>query len=309
MKFFDDDDDDDDNPVIRAAKWYTAAYQAIPEYDLTNYDCLPVGMTETGKVIYLINPPDFGGKLFGAMAWKLLNQAHSDRPYKLQEVTELLANENPMMNTSPYLKLGKYAWSAVQGRNPVNDYNGRGIVSNNEWNAGLASRSKALAREIWNTQFGYVLWKIPGNEPEKVMQGLEKTLDMPIAGTGLRRLIRVSDKGLEQKYQRLYNEKRVQDSAIRNLAMDELLVEMVNKLPETALNLADVKAMPGLDRAAVNDLRLKLEADGVEVPKAGQWRGTYKQKYKKLYLERINTAESRAMSRGIKLDEIEEDLE
>jgi hypothetical protein len=243
------------------------------------------------------------------MAWKLLNQAHSDRPYKLQEVTELLANENPMMNTSPYLKLGKYAWSAVQGRNPVNDYNGRGIVSNNEWNAGLASRSKALAREIWNTQFGYVLWKIPGNEPEKVMQGLEKTLDMPIAGTGLRRLIRVSDKGLEQKYQRLYNEKRVQDSAIRNLAMDELLVEMVNKLPETALNLADVKAMPGLDRAAVNDLRLKLEADGVEVPKAGQWRGTYKQKYKKLYLERINTAESRAMSRGIKLDEIEEDLE
>jgi len=98
---------------------------------------------------------------------------------------------------------------------------------------------------------GSIIYRFKYDNLEKVQGELEKTLDMPALGPLMRRFVRVSDRGLSDKF-RTEMEKDEQAAARRRLEINDAIVENLNETEE-----------PGKDSA--RELYAKLRADGVEV--------------------------------------------
>jgi GGDEF domain-containing protein len=124
-----DRDKDDEKKIVQVSDKFQKWAKGIPEYDATNYHCVPLPplLTESGKSVYLKVVPDFQGQMYSAFAWKLSDLKFGDA---LRTAASMLPGTNP----NPYLGAA-IAWSLYAGAkvNPPDAHLGRDVVSQSAW--------------------------------------------------------------------------------------------------------------------------------------------------------------------------------
>ncbi len=240
-------DDDEDDPKVRFAKRMQAMMEKIPERDKANYICIPFGETAAGKVVYMVIPHDFNGQALGGILWT----ATGGDAFKVEDLMDYIQGGLPYSGLNPHLQffvdMGLYS----TGRNPYDSWTGKEMVPEDKWNAGGKIRLKSFLEQEWNRLGGSYIHRFKYDDLEKVQSEYEKILDLPLAGQALKRFVRVSDRGLSDKF-REEMDKDEQAAARRRLEINDAIVKDLNETEE-----------PG--RGSAKELYNKLRADGVQV--------------------------------------------
>ena len=190
----------EDSKHAKNAQWLQDAFSKIPEYDKANYHCIPIGETESGKIVYIIQPPDFVGKLLSGAVWKGLNSV-KDKKLDLSDLLSFFDNEVPLGTVSPGITLGMDTHQYLTGNNIWDKFRGKTGIPDKKFNSGSEwEKFKAFISYEWNNTFGHYIYKFNDQEINKVESKLEKSLKTPLLGQGLRRFIRVSDRGSTEKF-------------------------------------------------------------------------------------------------------------
>ncbi len=263
-------DDDEDDPKVRFARRMQAMMEKIPERDKANYICIPFGETAAGKVVYMVIPHDFTGQALGGILW----EATGGKDFRVEDLMDYIQGGLPYSGLNPHLQfivdMGLYS----SGRNPYDSWTGKEMVPEDKWNAGGKIRLKAFLEQEWNRLGGSYIHRFKYDDLEKVQSEYEKILDLPLAGQALKRFVRVSDRGLSDKF-RTEMDKDEQEAARRRLEINDAIVKDLNETEE-----------PG--RGSAKELYNKLRADGVEV---GEWHDFWTK-----YQTRMNYRENNAYS-------------
>jgi len=186
---------DDDEPADDEKKAVTAQelMLAISDYDLANYNCIPFGITKSGKVIYLRIPMDEEARAFGGVLWNMLNK---DPRAAGMNVIDYAAGQLP--SRYPLFTMVKNWSDYLGGKNPYDDFRGRGLLSDEEFEAQDMRGFKTMLRDTWNTVGGGIIHRFNSDDPRDVKSQLEKVLGLPVMSNFAGRWIRVSDRGIHE---------------------------------------------------------------------------------------------------------------
>jgi len=194
-------------------------YDNIPEHDKSNYICIPLGLTSTDRTIYMVIPHDFMGQSIAGAFWKLLNTRTTQ---DTQEVFDFVTGGMPYSSINPvistFFNTGKY----IAGRNPYDSWNNRNVIPESVFTEGGMRSHKEYAKHLWNTLGGSVAYRFKHDTVEGAMSEFEKLYKLPVAGVGLRRFIRVSDRGIGEIARKESKIERRERAKVTNESKDAL---------------------------------------------------------------------------------------
>lgn len=170
----------------------------VPERDLENYIIIPVGLTKTGRAVYFLQPHDFQGQILGGLLWKAISP---NRTADISSVTNYTAGGIPHANLNPWIGTGIDVAQYITGKNPYDNWRGRPVFHPMVQEAGGRDRRLAMMRHISNSMGGTSIYRFKSETVEGVKTELEKLLGTAFAQPFVRRVLRVSDHGLTEKYQ------------------------------------------------------------------------------------------------------------
>jgi hypothetical protein len=239
-------------------------FDRIPEYQKRTYTIIPIALTTSGKAVYITLPHDHIGQLVASASWALLNQNEPIR----QNVAWEMAQNMPWSHGSlhPYVESTLQWAQYASGVNPSDWYRGRPVVPERVWETGdRTMRRKYMLGNTFDNVGLRILTDISGLEdengdvtPEKVADWIEKGSSWPVAGTFLRRFIRVTDRGLiEEGFRRfrLADEPGNKASYQRDEVLKEVLKVDPNATGRDALYELERR---GVDPAYTWDKRKEL---------------------------------------------------
>jgi len=159
---------DDDDETMKVAAWLTQAFQSISKYDRDHYWCIPYAYDKKEGVSYLRIPQDYEGQIFGTIVSRGIRKEFLG----LTGVTSAIYSQQPWQ-LNPILAgamdLTKYY---LMGQNPVDNYYGKSVLTDQEYSAGGKYAAVALASHLADSTnvgvFGYAL---------RSMYGLSRNLD------------------------------------------------------------------------------------------------------------------------------------
>jgi len=197
-------------------------YSSIPDFDLTNYLCVPLGWVDrkARKVAYLRLPLWEPARI----AHGTLFQGLTDRG---QGIAAHAGGQLPGLN--PLWKVG-LAWASyAQGKNPMDTQRGVTVMPPNVFEAGGPATAVEMAKYSWNEMGGSILWRFRNLnlESSPVSDG-EKLLATPGINNALGRWIKVSDRGLADQQRSVQNELSGPKAEMR-LGVDEILRRMTGE--------------------------------------------------------------------------------
>jgi hypothetical protein len=202
-------------------------YASIPDYDLSNYLCIPLGWADEAqeRVAYLRLPlPEPARILHG-----LLTQAVTKRG---EGYTSYMGGQVP----SPNALLGvAAAWGnwAVAGHNPYDSFTGKNVLTDTEAEAGGWPATAKLAKWTWNELGGSLFHRFQNVQLESPPQeDIQKFLRLPVINNSLGRFVKVSDRGLADANRRDTEPLRRERAQIR-LGMQEVMRKMFEGEPFT----------------------------------------------------------------------------
>ena len=189
-------DDDDEEKEKEAVGPIQSMFEAVPQRDFDNYDIIPLGWTPDGKVKYSIMPQDhvtqFSSNLFSAILkgdadpGKFVGTLMGESPFGV-------GSANP--NAKLLYEIAQHACNV----NPYDWYYQSHVLSDTDYKARNMETTKKVAIHMWNSilssSVGRIGTRPPG--PSKLEQASAK----PFVGPFLRRLIRVSDRGVQDRLQ------------------------------------------------------------------------------------------------------------
>lgn len=186
----------------------------VSEYDKTNYTIFLLGTDENGKTIYLRGPRDEVSRLIGGLTWKI-GQLVTGEEMGLSDAFSLVdytAGQTPSL--SPIFDSGNALLQYFSGKNPYDDFRGRYVIPQTEFNAG-PEKSFPILLEYLAKQNGLGII-IPSYTPGAGATELEKTINLPVLSNILGRWLKVSDYGvIEKSYKE--QDKINQESALKTL--------------------------------------------------------------------------------------------
>lgn len=196
-------------------------FDNISDYDKANYNCIPVGVTETGKTVYWRIPQDEQGRMIGALYHLALTKG---RVKDFASIFDYMAGQVPSLN--PGIEV---AWAAVDyfsGQNPYDHFRGRNVINKDVFVAGGERSDKAFAKWVSNQFGGSIIHRFKHDGIKEVQSELEGYLNLPIVNNMLGRFLKVSDYGLREK---LYAEldKVASIAAEERLVLNEAVVKML----------------------------------------------------------------------------------
>jgi hypothetical protein len=204
-----------------------AMFQRIPEHDKTNYQTVPIGMTASGKTVYLVQPHDFTGQVIAGTFWKLLN---SEDQSDIQGLFDFAAGGMPYESLTPHVSMALDVYNYLRGRNPRDPWRDRTMVSDLEWKAGGAVRAKAFGKAVWNRYGGRQIYSFPYDDLERIQDDIEKAINQPGLSGLFKRFLRVSDRGL---YEELVQSTEMRDEerqqARTTLAKNKAIIDHLNQ--------------------------------------------------------------------------------
>ena len=230
-----------------------ALYDRIPEYHKRTYSIIPIGMTSSGKAVYIILPHDHIGQLLVSTAWGLMQQ---DEPVR-QELAWQAAQNLPWSHGSihPFVESALQWAQYASGVNPQDWYRGRPVIPDKVWEADdiWQKRRYMLGNTLDNlglrvlTDLTLLEDEKGDVDPQKVADWLEKASAWPVAGSFLRRFIRVSDRGISEEGFRRFREAAKGPNKAR-LDRDAVLKEVLELNP----NADAYDALAELERRGVD---------------------------------------------------------
>jgi hypothetical protein len=182
-------------------KDYGDLYNKIPESDKTNYHCIPIGSTDSGKAVYFIIPKDYSGALVGGITRKGLNALTGSAKNPGQELLDFVTGQSPASSINPALGLGGAWWQfLVQGRNPRDSFSGRDVIPQQDFEAHDMRAYMDMLK--WSVgQVGGSIWfKFPDDQ-SKMAEGFEKVYGIPIAGRLVNTFVKASNRGESEELQ------------------------------------------------------------------------------------------------------------
>lgn len=206
-------------------EWLQRMFTKIPEHDKTNYQCVPIGETHTGKCVYMVMPHDFEGQVIAGAFWKTLN---IQKPKDIQELLKVINQGQPFSQISPSIKIGMYTANYVMGKNSMDDWKDRPLVNPNEWAAGGTTRAKTFVKSLYNKFGPSWIYRFPYDDIDRVSSQLEKTLRIPGFQGVFRKFIRISDRGESESYYSQAEELEPQ-KAREKLQLREFISKKVNE--------------------------------------------------------------------------------
>jgi len=196
-------------------------YGLMSEYDLANYQCVPVGMTEGGKVVYLRFPQMENARMIGGILWKSLksmdNKEFSD---VFSDVLSFAGGQVPRLN--PALGMVSDISKFASGQNPTDGFSQRPMIDQTTFDAKDARTAKAIGKALWNEAGGGILIRFKSEDPKSIQTSLEKNLGLPFLGNIASRFIKVSDRGLWEDVSKIQDQKK-RESARERLNIDEMV--------------------------------------------------------------------------------------
>mgnify|MGYP006869362749 CR=1 FL=1 len=169
----------------------------ISDYDLSNYDVIPLGLDANGKSVYLRFPVDEMGRMTGSLLWKGLNLVDGAGPTKPADIFDMMAGQAP--NVAPWATLLGGAVSFLGGHNPYDAFRGREIIDPTAFKAGGWEAQKQMLEWMWNTAGLGIIYRFDGREVDPVKTDLQKAVGLPVVNDFLGRFLRVSDQGIREK--------------------------------------------------------------------------------------------------------------
>lgn len=142
---------DDDNPVMKMLEWFKRMYGKISQYNRSNYMCLPVAETDSGKCVFIRIPMAENSKP-GAMIFQALLESRYNKIPNSKSAAEktgdavvgALPNMNPML-----MFLWDLGWLS-SGKNVRDFHTGRFAVDQDLWAAGGSYRAWGSAKYLWH---------------------------------------------------------------------------------------------------------------------------------------------------------------
>jgi len=195
-------------------------YDKQSEYDKTNYNVIPLGFTEEGKAIAIRIPSDEGGRLIGAIFWKMMNTAYKGDPEGLQQIFAFGAGQLP--SVSPAINIAGVWSQYIGGQNPYDTFRGKNIIDNTTWNAGGGAALKKMVYWTVN-QSGQVNLATYDTSSES---GVEKAIRVtPL----INRFIRITDYGIKEQAKEI-TEPVIQQAARDVIKEREVISEYIGDM-------------------------------------------------------------------------------
>ena len=141
-------------------------YAQIPEYDKTNYICIPIGRTDAGKVKYLRFPLPELSRLLYAITYKSMTSTIKSEGIKKPE--QLLAVGTGLMpSPSPILEILSGTGKLIAGKNIVDSFTDRNVFSDKEMAAGGKYKAKKYLQWLTTKMGGEFIVKMFDYDPAK----------------------------------------------------------------------------------------------------------------------------------------------
>lgn len=216
-------------------KWAKDRMDDASEYDKANYTVVPLSIDSDGKTVYLRVPQDETGRLIGALTWKLLNTV-SNKEAGIDDLMQIIAvGAGQFPNISPsFTGIGAMI-EYMSGRNPYDDYRGRNVIPEQEFNAGFQYSFPIFATWLLQNQgLGIV---IPSFSPENPTD-LQRILNLPVLSNIAGRWIKVSNYGQIEKLKAL-NQEMTKQQAQEYIARTQAVQEAVRTFRASEQTEAD----------------------------------------------------------------------
>lgn len=229
-------------------------YDNIPDRDLANYICIPLGLTASGKTAYIVMPHDFMGQAIAGTFWQAMTATKIE---DVRETYNFIAGGTPYTSLNPVVSTAINTSRYISGINPYDSWSGRNIIPESIFRAGGGRSHLEYAKHLWNTLGGGVIYRFKHDDIDKVQTEFEELYGIPLVGTGLRRFIRVSDYGVREDLKKAKQEIKVKNAndlldakdikykIINNVELtDEDLLILANK-PSVVSDKEILKSMAG----------------------------------------------------------------
>ncbi|HAL44850.1 MAG TPA: hypothetical protein DCP47_02880 [Phycisphaerales bacterium] len=224
---------DDDDTV----KWFKAIQQLylnIPEYDKTNYTCIPYGRTSGGKTKYLRVPTDEGQRFFAGVFYKMMNLPQNGID-TFPQTLDYTAGQLPGLN--PAFKIASVVWDYIAGRNPYDTFRNQYVMPETLFNARNTKSHIAMLKWVANESGASIIQRFNLDTMDKPATATEKIISMPVSSDIIGRFIKVSDYGRREAL------KKVSGDTERKRARELL------ELRDIAIKLAKGEKLSGKEQS------------------------------------------------------------
>ena len=242
-------------------------FGGISEYDKTNYNAVPIGLTQGGEMgsrtHYLRGGRDEASRVLSGMTYKLTRLLAGSSPEEVTDLLDFGAGQMPTVNPAVQIPI-KWA-QATTGKNPTDPFRGRPIMSRTEHGAGGVNRIKPMFK--WTMKQTGMANFVGWNEHA------ETTTEMVMSAIpGIKSIYKVSDYG--------HREKQMADETADQAARFQHLL----KLPDNARSLnLELNRLRGIDpqrRTPFQESRYMA---------LGSWRNSTYRKYEELVWAAVQT--------------------
>jgi hypothetical protein len=170
---------------------------AIPRYDRDNYYCYPLGWVDrqNSKALYLRVPMHEAERAVHVFLSKLLRA--DQEPMDTAGLWNVAGGQAPGLN--PLFKVGM-AWTMYKttGRAPVDPFSGQQLLGDDE--ALIGAGDTKLWKWTWNQMGGTIITRFDNVRPDDDPTLAEQILRQPVISNTLGRWVKVSNKGVYEKY-------------------------------------------------------------------------------------------------------------
>ncbi|HUV76960.1 MAG TPA: ATP-binding protein [Desulfobacterales bacterium] len=175
-----------------------AIMEGVSEYDKTNYSIIPLGLTETGKSVYLRIPIDETGRLMGGIFWKLLSR---DTKKMTTGLIDYMAGQAP--TTHPGIDVLIASVQYASGLNPYDNFRGRYAIPDQVFKAGGERSHEAFVKWIANKSGATLVHRFKTDDVDRIKTNLERIVGFPFASNIVGRFVKVSNTGLREELKEL----------------------------------------------------------------------------------------------------------
>jgi len=227
-------------------------FDGMSEYDKTNYVCIPLGLTKTGKSIYLRVPMDETGRLMGGVLWKLLNR---DYEKMWTGLFDYMAGQAPTLH--PGIDILMDTVDYASGKNPYDSFRGRYAIPEQIFTAGGKRKHEYFLKWIANKSGATLVHRFRGDSVDEIKTELEKLIQYPFMSNLVGRFLKVSDYGVRENIRELKQDIR-KTRAGELLDTKEAVLKIINGEKITEKDAALIIKNPDVvNRAAASGISRK----------------------------------------------------
>ncbi len=260
-------------------------YAGVSEYYKTNYQVIPLGLTEKGKSVIITLPQDYAGTGIGALVWK----ASQGKWVGKKGMTAAMVQQTPY-SFNPLLKVGADLANYLSASQVYDDYRGKTVISDTEAKAADWHTAIKLAKYEAGQLGANAVYRFEYDDPARVKSDLEKMLDYP-PGNVIGRYLKVTDYGNREQLEEVTDPVQ-QKAARRTLKINDKIKDSIRE------------SGGKYDEKNIEDLYEKLRNDGTLEPGAsGSTFRQFKAKYNRFAEGRFDNYKIDAFVKATTSDE------